>query len=154
MSHYLIVGGAGQLGHQVCAEIARTGDTPVAFDDLSTGKGERVRFGPLVKVDARLTPRVVRTLKEYNIRTIVHCALWGQAEDPLDLFEQNLSTTLSLLAALNQSKGAQLILMNPPPETAAMLARILSDCERAYGYQASIIYGEPKDLLKVFTPTN
>ncbi|MBX3041567.1 MAG: NAD-dependent epimerase/dehydratase family protein [Bdellovibrionaceae bacterium] len=145
MESILVVGGAGKTGHLLAERLASSGLKPVAFDDLSTGVGDRVTFGPLVKVDARQTPRVVRTLKEHSIHTIIHCALHSHADDPLELFDQNLSTTMSLLQALQETKGKKLILVNPPALTDQMLARILQDCAAAYGYEASIVSGETAD---------
>ncbi|HRO68419.1 MAG TPA: NAD-dependent epimerase/dehydratase family protein [Pseudobdellovibrionaceae bacterium] len=145
MESILVVGGAGKTGHLLSQNLASAGLQPVVFDDLSTGLGDRVTFGPLVKVDARQTPRVIRTLKEHSIQTIVHCALQSESDDPLALFEQNLTTTMSLLQALQEAQGRRIILVNPPALTREMLTRILQDCANAYGYEAFPVSGETAD---------
>ena len=42
--HVLVTGGAGYIGAHACKALARAGFTPVAFDNLSTGWAEAVKF--------------------------------------------------------------------------------------------------------------
>ena len=47
----LVTGGAGYIGSHACKALARAGFEPVAFDNLSTGWAEAVKWGPLVRGD-------------------------------------------------------------------------------------------------------
>jgi UDP-glucose 4-epimerase len=47
----LVTGGAGFIGSHTCKALAAEGLVPVAFDDLSRGHAEFVRWGPLVQGD-------------------------------------------------------------------------------------------------------
>ena len=51
METVLVTGGAGFIGSHTCKALAEAGFLPVAFDDLSKGHAEFVRWGPLVQGD-------------------------------------------------------------------------------------------------------
>ena len=57
MKTVLVTGGAGFIGSHTCKALARRGFLPVAFDDLSQGHAEFVRWGPLVEGDGQ-TPGI------------------------------------------------------------------------------------------------
>lgn len=42
----LVTGGAGYIGSHACKALARSGFTPVVFDNLTTGWAEAVKMGP------------------------------------------------------------------------------------------------------------
>lgn len=131
----LVIGGAGVFGSEVCKTLSEKGFQPIVIDDLSTGVSERIKFGPMVKVNAKETPRIVRSLQEYSSVDVIHCALTGETS-------QALETTLSLLKALQTVKGRSLTIVerNPNPQT-ALLARILSDVSSATGLKTVFLSG-------------
>ena len=47
MPTVLVTGGAGFVGSHACKALARAGWLPVAYDDLSNGVRDAVRWGPL-----------------------------------------------------------------------------------------------------------
>ncbi|MGA9561770.1 MAG: NAD-dependent epimerase/dehydratase family protein, partial [Pseudolabrys sp.] len=47
----LVAGGAGYIGAHTCKALAGAGYTPVAYDNLSTGHADFVRWGPFVEGD-------------------------------------------------------------------------------------------------------
>jgi UDP-arabinose 4-epimerase len=49
----LVTGGAGFIGAHACKALAEAGALPIAFDNLSTGHADAVRWGPLVRGDVR-----------------------------------------------------------------------------------------------------
>ncbi len=51
MATVLVTGGAGFIGSHTCKALAAQGLLPVAFDDLSKGHAELVRWGPLEQGD-------------------------------------------------------------------------------------------------------
>jgi len=46
MARILVTGGAGYIGSHVCKELSEYGFEAVAFDNLSTGHRELVKWGP------------------------------------------------------------------------------------------------------------
>ena len=107
MKNILVTGGAGYIGAHTCEQLKKRGYFPVVVDDLSRGYGDFVQFGPLVKFNLRETPRIVRTLKEYNIQSVLHFAAFALVEEsvkfPLIVYENNVSGTLSLLKACEEA---------------------------------------------------
>ena len=61
MRHVLVTGGAGYIGAHACKALARAGFVPVAFDNLSTGWEDAVKFGPFVKGDLMNRAEIVAT---------------------------------------------------------------------------------------------
>ena len=51
MARILVTGGAGYIGSHVCKELSEYGFEAVAFDNLSTGHRELVKWGPLIEGD-------------------------------------------------------------------------------------------------------
>ena len=51
METVLVTGGAGFIGSHICKALAAHGFLPVAFNDLSRGHADFVRWGPLVNGD-------------------------------------------------------------------------------------------------------
>lgn len=149
MKNLLVAGGAGQFGSRFCQAAAQAGWNCISFDSLVTGDSSRVKFGPLVKVDVRETPRVVLSMKEYAVQHLVHCALTRRQSDtdPILLSTQHMETTLSLLKALREGKGRSLTVLSDEPATRPMLERILADCELAYGLQLRIIHAADDDAI-------
>lgn len=49
--HVLVTGGAGFIGSYICKALSRAGLVPVAYDNLSTGHADSVRWGPLIEAD-------------------------------------------------------------------------------------------------------
>ncbi len=111
----LVIGGAGEFGAELCSEFVKNKIQPVVFDDLRTGLSQRVTFGPLVKVKAQETPRIVLTLNEYQIQDIFHCALshhTTQMSD-LDLVKEDWESLISILRAAQQVRLSSLWIFCP-----------------------------------------
>lgn len=111
--HILVTGGAGFIGSHTCLALNQAGFTPVTFDNLSRGHGDFCKWGPLVKADIRETPRLVRTIKEYNIQSVIHFAAYAyvgeSVSDPNLYYDNNVMGTLSLLKACEQTQIQHLI---------------------------------------------
>ena len=52
--HVLVTGGAGYIGAHACKALAAAGFVPVAFDNLSTGWRDAVKYGPFVQGDLEI----------------------------------------------------------------------------------------------------
>lgn len=47
----LVTGGAGFIGSHICKALAQSGFKPIAYDNLSTGHADSVRWGPFIEGD-------------------------------------------------------------------------------------------------------
>ncbi len=99
----LVTGGAGYIGSHACKVLARAGYTPVAFDNLSTGWRQAVRFGPLEEGDLADRARLDAVFARWNPVAVMHFAalsLVGEAmADPGRYWRVNVGGSLNLIEA-------------------------------------------------------
>ena len=100
----LVTGGAGYIGSHACKALARAGHAPVAFDDLSTGWRDAVRFGPLVEGSLSDREALARAFAEHAPDAVMHFAarsLVGEAmADPGKYWRENVGGAANLLDAM------------------------------------------------------
>lgn len=103
MEHVLVTGGAGYIGAHACKALARAGFVPVAFDNLSTGWAEAVKFGPLVEGDLLNRAAVEAAFARYRPLAVMHFAalsLVGESmKDPGRYWRTNVNGSLNLIEA-------------------------------------------------------
>ncbi len=103
VGHVLVTGGAGYIGAHACKALARAGFTPVAFDNLSTGWAEAVKFGPLVKGDLMDRAQIDAAFSSFRPIAVMHFAalsLVGDSmADPGRYWRVNLGGALNLFEA-------------------------------------------------------
>ena len=158
----LVTGGAGYVGAHACKALAKAGYTPVVFDNLSTGHGSFVRWGPLVEGDIRDQRKVSEALRANDIAAVLHfaaCAYVGESMlNPQKYYDNNIAGTLSLLKAMMERDIFTLVFssscaiygepdkmpidetapkqpVNPYGASKLMIERVLLDYARAYGLQ-------------------
>jgi UDP-galactose 4-epimerase (EC 5.1.3.2) len=68
----LVTGGAGYIGSHACKVLAARGYVPVAFDNLSTGWAQAVKFGPLVQGDLMDRASLDAAFAEYQPVAVMH----------------------------------------------------------------------------------
>ncbi|WP_395543324.1 UDP-glucose 4-epimerase GalE [Neotabrizicola sp. sgz301269] len=99
----LVTGGAGYIGSHACKALARAGFTPVAFDNLSTGWAEAVKFGPLAQGDLMDRASIDAALAEHRPVAVMHFAalsLVGESmKDPGLYWRVNVGGALNLIEA-------------------------------------------------------
>jgi UDP-glucose 4-epimerase len=99
----LVTGGAGYIGAHACKALAAAGFTPVAFDNLSTGWAEAVRWGPLVQGDLMDRAAIDAALAEHRPVAVMHFAalsLVGQSmQVPALYWRVNTGSALNLFEA-------------------------------------------------------
>jgi UDP-glucose 4-epimerase len=105
---WLVTGGAGYIGSHVVRALAGAGESPVVIDDLSTGFEQFVAPGvPFVKGTLLDRALVDATLEEHDVSGVIHIAGFKYAGEsvqrPLHTYEQNVSATVTLLAAMRDA---------------------------------------------------
>ncbi len=105
---WLVTGGAGYIGAHVVHAFQQLGLKAVVLDDLSSGHRRFVTGKtPFIEGSILDTALVARTLTQYNIAGVVHLAGFKYAgvsvERPLHTYTQNVTGTVSLLQAMEQT---------------------------------------------------
>ena len=99
----LVTGGAGYIGAHACKALARAGFVPVAFDNLTTGWREAVKFGPLFEGDLMDRASVDAAFAEHRPVAVMHFAalsLVGESmKDPGRYWRVNVGGSLNLIEA-------------------------------------------------------
>jgi UDP-glucose 4-epimerase len=99
----LVTGGAGYIGAHACKALARAGFIPVAFDNLTTGWSEAVKWGPLVQGDLMDRAALDSALASHRPVAVMHFAalsLVGAAmTDPARYWRENVGGALNLFEA-------------------------------------------------------
>ena len=101
--HVLVTGGAGYIGAHACKALAKAGFTPVAFDNLSTGWSDAVKFGPLIQGDLIDRASLDAAFAQYDPIAVMHFAalsLVGESmSDPGKYWRTNVNGSLNLIEA-------------------------------------------------------
>lgn len=123
----LVVGGAGYIGSHVCKALAARGDTPIVFDNLSSGHRHAVQWGPLVEGDIRDGTALDSAFSDHAPDAVMHfaaCIEVGEGElEPLRFWDNNVAGVISLLSAMRRN-----------------------DCHRLVFSSTCATYGEPESL--------
>jgi UDP-arabinose 4-epimerase len=109
----LVTGGAGYIGSHACKTLARAGYCPVAFDNLSRGHREAVRWGPLIEGNIADRAKLSAALDEHRVSAVMHFAAFAyvgeSVADPAMYYRNNLGGTLSLLEAMREARIDQIV---------------------------------------------
>ena len=99
----IVTGGAGYVGSHTCKALAAAGFLPVTLDNLSVGRREAVRWGPLEIVnilDAAQLRRVIVAYKPLAVMHFAAVALVGESvAEPARYWRTNVTGTIELLDA-------------------------------------------------------
>ncbi len=99
----LVTGGAGYVGAHACKALAAAGLRPVAFDDLSRGWRDAVRWGPLIVGDVRDREAVRAALRSTGAAAILHFAAKAEVgesvRNPALYFDVNVGGAKAVAAA-------------------------------------------------------
>jgi UDP-arabinose 4-epimerase len=98
----LVTGGAGFIGSHTCKALARAGFLPVAFDNLSTGHRDAVRYGPFVPGDVRDAAAVERAIRLHDAEAVIHFAASAYVGESMTnpglYYDNNLGGMIGLIA--------------------------------------------------------
>lgn len=133
---WLVTGGAGYIGAHVVRALIAEGIDTVVLDDLSSGHESFLSPGvPFVRGSILDAGLVLDTLRTHAVSGVIHVAGFKYAgvsvQRPLHTYEQNVTGTATLLAAMQQH-GAERIVFS----------------------SSAAVYGTPDtDLVTEQTPT-
>jgi len=109
----LVCGGAGYIGSNMTALLAREGHEPVVFDNLSKGHRSAVKDAEFIKGDLADYDVLIETLRTKRIEAVMHFAAWievGESvQEPLKYYHNNLSNTQNLLSAMEASNVGKFV---------------------------------------------
>jgi UDP-arabinose 4-epimerase len=104
MEPILVTGGAGFIGAHTCKTLATHGLHPIAFDNLSRGHRDMVRWGPLVCGDILQPADLDRAFERYRPKAVIHFAAFAYVGEsvaqPLAYYQNNVSGLINVLNAM------------------------------------------------------
>jgi UDP-arabinose 4-epimerase len=100
----LVTGGAGFIGAHMCKALAAHESHPIAFDNLSRGHREMVRWGPFVEGDILQPADLDRAFEQYQPKSVIHFAALAYVGEsvaqPLAYYNNNVSGLVNVLEAM------------------------------------------------------
>lgn len=150
-NNVLVVGGAGFIGSHTTLALKDAGFSVTVYDNFSAGHRDACFGDHLVEGDLVDTPKILETLKKYDIDSVVHFAALIEAGQsvitPLPFFQNNVCGTLSLLEAMNEADVKRLVFSS----TAAVYGNCTDGSCLAETLPRAPInpYGESKAMVEV-----
>nr|WP_207186935.1 UDP-glucose 4-epimerase GalE [Rhodovulum imhoffii] len=99
----MVTGGAGYIGSHACKVLRAAGFLPVAFDNLSTGWEQAVKFGPFEKGDLSDRARLDEVFAAHRPVAVMHFAAFSQVGEamrhPGKYWRANVVGALNLIEA-------------------------------------------------------
>lgn len=162
----LVTGGAGYIGSHTCKGLAIAGYLPIVFDNLSTGHGYAVKWGPFIQGDLNNRTLLNEAFVSYKPAAVIHFAASAivieSMQDPGKYYRNNVDSTICLLEAMRDHGVKKLVFsstcatygnplfipitekhplqpINPYGRSKWMNEEIIHDFERAHGLEAVIL---------------
>jgi len=103
----LVTGGAGYIGSHTVLQLRARGEQVVVLDNLYTGFRQAVLDTPLVVADVGDREKVLATLRDHKIQTVLHFAantiVPESVRDPLKYYGNNTCATRNLLQCCTEA---------------------------------------------------
>jgi UDP-arabinose 4-epimerase len=104
METVLVTGGAGFIGSHTCKALAKCGFLPVAFDNLSQGHAEFVRWGPFAQGDILNAADLDRAFAGHRPDAVIHFAALAYVGEsvtrPLAYYRVNVAGLVNVAEAM------------------------------------------------------
>jgi UDP-arabinose 4-epimerase len=114
MVRVLVTGGAGYIGSHVCKELSEYGFEAVAFDNLSTGHRELVKWGPLIQGDVCDRESIEIAIRQVRPEAVLHFAASSLVAESMDnpgkYYRNNVGGSLTLLEAMISAGVSRIVL--------------------------------------------
>ncbi len=163
MDTILVTGGAGYIGSHACKALARSGYTPVAYDNLVYGHPWAVKWGPLVEGDILDRTQLDRAIEQYKPSAVMHFAAFAyvgeSVQEPAKYYRNNVVGSLTLLEAMLEHNIDKFIFssscatyglpgpgtitedhaqqpINPYGRSKLMVEQVMQDFSAAYGLRS------------------
>lgn len=162
----LVTGGAGYIASHTCKALHSAGLLPIVYDNLSTGHGYAVKWGPFVQGDLNDLAKLDATFKTYQPKAVIHFAadaiVFESMADPGKYYRNNVGSTVALLETMRHNNVKKIIFsstcacygnplfhpitekhpiqpMSPYGKSKRMCEEILLDFERAHGFEPTLL---------------
>ena len=166
MKKILVLGGAGYIGSHTCKRLRASGFDPVAFDNLSEGYAEFVKWGELIVGDIRCKSDLLSALARVRPAAVIHFAAYAyigeSVTNPGKYYENNTLGSLNVVQSLCDSGNIPLIFsstcatygipdsksisedcavqpINPYGRSKLMVEQILQDFSSAHGIRCACL---------------
>jgi len=166
MATIVVTGGAGFIGSHTCKALAAHGFSPVAFDDMSNGHAEFVRWGPLERGDILNPAHLEAVFVRYRPAAVIHFAALAYVGEsvrvPLTYYRHNVEGLLNVLDAMVRHGVGSIVFssscatygvpellpitesapqrpINPYGQTKLFGERMLADVAAAHGQRIAVL---------------
>lgn len=129
----LVTGGAGYIGSHTCKELQKNGYSPIVFDNLSTGRADFVKWGPLFIGDLLNQNDVEKVFEQYQIDTVMHFA--GKAYvnesvvNPTKYYRENIGGAVNLFEAFIRNSGKHFVFSSSCATYGDSMSEIIGEAE-------------------------
>jgi UDP-arabinose 4-epimerase len=104
MKTVLVTGGAGFIGSHTCKALATHGFLPIAFDDLSRGHADLVRWGPFVEGDILDVAALKTVFERHRPDAVIHFAALAYVGEsvslPLPYYRVNVAGLVNVVETM------------------------------------------------------
>ncbi len=159
----LVTGGAGYIGSHACKALAKAGFLPVVYDNLSTGHGYAVKWGPFVQGDLNDPAKLNEAFSTFKPKAVLHFAanaiVVESMSEPAKYYRNNVGSTIALFEAMRAHQVKSIVFsstcatygnpqfvpmteahpqspINPYGRTKLMIEQMIADFEMAYGFKS------------------
>lgn len=117
----LVTGGLGFIGSHIALSLLAHGQEIVIVDNLANSTLQTLErleyisgmYIPFAKLDVRNTPALNKVFEQYSIDNVIHTASFKSLEEstlkPLEYYNDNVSSIMSLLRAMQRMGVRQLV---------------------------------------------
>ena len=121
MKNFFITGGAGYVGSHCAISLINNGYKPIILDNFSNSHQSTIKNLETItnkkitfyNVDIRDKKKLKSIMKKHSCYAVIHCAgsksVFESVKKPIDYFDNNIGSTLSLLECMKESNVFKLI---------------------------------------------
>ena len=113
MRAILVTGGAGFIGSHTCETLSRNGFVPIAFDNLSRGHAEFVRWGPFEQGDILNSVDLDEAFRRHRPEAVIHFAALAYVGESfpqaLAYYRTNVCGLISVIDAMTRHGVSKIV---------------------------------------------